>query len=54
MISFITRSNLRYLYSNIKLNIEKEQHTAFLTLTNPKKRNPMALATILELQSALK
>ena len=45
---------MRCMYSNIKLDVSKEQHTAFLTLSNPKKRNPLALTTIQELQSALK
>ena len=53
MISLLTRKNLRHFYSNIKLNISQEQHTAFLTLSNHKKRNSLALATIQELQSAI-
>ena len=47
MIGLLSRRNLKYFYSNIKLQVEKEEHTAYLTLSNPKKRNPMALATIL-------
>lgn len=44
----------RYLYSNITLNFNQEQHTASLTLSNEKKRNPLSLDTIKEIQSALK
>jgi enoyl-CoA hydratase/carnithine racemase len=54
MLSMLSRRFMRYLYSNIKLDVSKEQNTAFLTLANPKKRNPLALVTIKELQSALK
>ena len=47
MIALLCRRNFKYFYSNIKLQVEKEEHAAYLTLTNSKKRNPMALATIL-------
>ena len=40
-------------YSNIKLSYEHERKAAFLTLSNEKKRNPLALATIQELYSAI-
>ena len=55
MMSYLTRRLAgRCLYSNIKLTINHEQQAAFLTLANDKKRNPLALVTIKEIQDALK
>lgn len=43
----------RFSYSNITLKMDHATHSAWLTLTNEKKRNPLSLETINEIQSAL-
>lgn len=44
---------LKFFYSNIKLTTKAEQQAIFLTLSNSKKRNPLSLTTIREINSAL-
>jgi len=48
----LTRT-LRRFYSNIRLSTQSTPGAAYLTLANPKKRNPLSLATITEINSAL-
>ena len=43
----------RYLYSNVTLKVTPADHSASLTLSNEKKRNPMSLETIREIYAAL-
>lgn len=43
----------QYFYSNINLNFTPERHLASLTLANQKKRNPLSLQTIREINTAL-
>lgn len=52
MLQISSRRILQF-YSNLKLKFDDDQQTAFLTLTNPLKRNPLSLETIRELQSSL-
>ena len=52
MLSRLAPSLSRF-YSNIKLMTKPEQQAAWLTLANPKKRNPLSLPTIREINSAL-
>ena len=44
----------QFLYSNISLSYNLEKHAAYLTLINVKKRNPLSLETITELNDAFK
>lgn len=53
MQALLKRGFLSAAYSNISLRLSKEQNAAFLTLTNSKKRNPLALQTIQEIHAAL-
>lgn len=43
----------RFGYSNIALKMDHASHSAWLTLANEKKRNPLSLETIREIRSAL-
>lgn len=43
----------RFGYSNIALKMDHTNHSAWLTLANEKKRNPLSLETIREIRSAL-
>lgn len=43
----------RFGYSNIALKMDYATHSAWLTLANEKKRNPLSLETITEIRSAL-
>lgn len=40
-------------YSNVALKIDSGSQSAWLTLANEKKRNPLSLETIREIRSAL-
>ena len=43
----------RFGYSNIALKMDGGSQSAWLTLANEKKRNPLSLETIREIRSAL-
>ena len=52
MLRLATR-HLQATYSNIRLNVQADRRAAFLTLANSRKRNPLSLATIREINGAL-
>ena len=47
------RRALYFLYSSIKVSIDKHKQAAFLTLSNPKKRNPLSLDTLKQIFKGL-
>ena len=52
MLRHLTRQ-MQAAYTNIRLTTHPDRHAAFLTLANSKKRNPLSLATIREINTAL-
>jgi enoyl-CoA hydratase/carnithine racemase len=54
MRNLLKRGLASLAYSNLTLKFSSQQQAAFLTLSNEKKRNPLSLETIKELQTAFK
>jgi len=44
----------RYLYSTIKVETDNNKQVAYMTLSNPKKRNPLSLDTLQQMFEGLK
>lgn len=53
LLGFANKGINRFMYSNITLNVNNNDHSAVLTLANEKKRNPLSLETIREIKSAI-